>query len=114
MQLADGRLLCTYGFRDPPFAIRAVVSEDDGASWRTGAPIPIRENLPNKDLGYPFTLPLGAERAADDLLCPGRCRHDRHLEHALASGRGDRLRLEVQAGVEDEAAFALRQRPPRG
>ena len=64
MQLADGRLLCTYGFRDPPFAIRAVVSEDDGASWRTGAPIPIRENLPNKDLGYPFTLPL----SADELL----------------------------------------------
>jgi hypothetical protein len=56
--LADGRILCTYGFREPPFAIRAVLSEDGGATWRTEVPIPIREGLPNKDLGYPSTVPL--------------------------------------------------------
>ena len=61
--LGDGRLLCTYGYRKPPFAIRAVLSHDSGATWETGQTIAIRENLPNKDLGYPCTGPV-----ADGLL----------------------------------------------
>jgi hypothetical protein len=55
----DGRILCTYGFRRPPFAIRAVISADEGGSWSTDIVIDVREPLPNKDLGYPFTLNLG-------------------------------------------------------
>ena len=58
LRLADGRLLCTYGFRKPPFAIRAVLSEDDGVSWQATRPISIRAGLPNKNLGYPCTLQL--------------------------------------------------------
>lgn len=58
LSLGDGRILCTYGFRRPPFAIRAVTSEDGGATWSTSKPIAVREGLPNKDLGYPFTLKL--------------------------------------------------------
>ena len=56
--LDDGSILCTYGDRKPPFAIRAVVSSDGGGSWKTSAVITIRDRLPNKDLGYPFTLRL--------------------------------------------------------
>ena len=55
-QLPDGRLLCTYGFRRPPFAIRAVLSTDDGASWPEQGTIEIRSGLPNRDLGYPCTV----------------------------------------------------------
>jgi hypothetical protein len=62
LSLDDGRILCTYGFRRPPFAVRAVVSDDDGATWKTSRPISIREGLPNKDLGYPFTLKLGPDK----------------------------------------------------
>lgn len=58
--VSDGRILCTYGFRRPPFAICAVISDDDGATWKTSRPLAIREGLPDKDLGYPFTLALGA------------------------------------------------------
>ena len=58
LRLADGRLLCTYGFRKPPFAIRAVLSEDAGVSWQATRPISIRTGLPNKNLGYPCTLQL--------------------------------------------------------
>jgi hypothetical protein len=58
LQLDGGAILCTYGYRKPPFAVRAVISEDAGASWRADATITIRERLPNKDLGYPFTLNL--------------------------------------------------------
>lgn len=63
LKLDDGRLLCTYGYRRPPYAIRAVLSEDDGATWRTDRVITIRENLPNKNLGYPCTVAV-----ADGLL----------------------------------------------
>jgi hypothetical protein len=61
--LPDGRLLCTYGFRRPPYAIRAAVSHDDGASWLDQAPIAIRSGLRNRDLGYPCTV-----ACADGLL----------------------------------------------
>ncbi|MGD9510541.1 MAG: sialidase family protein [Geminicoccaceae bacterium] len=58
--LPDGRILCTYGFRRPPYAIRAVLSDDQGASW-TAQPIAIRSNLPSRDLGYPCTVRAGEE-----------------------------------------------------
>ncbi|NJN83291.1 MAG: exo-alpha-sialidase [Caldilineaceae bacterium] len=53
-RLADGRLCITYGFRAEPFGIRAVISEDDGQSW--GAPIVLRADGGNHDLGYPRTV----------------------------------------------------------
>jgi hypothetical protein len=57
LQLDEGRILCTYGFRRPPFAIRAAISADDGETWDRA--ISIRDGLPNRDLGYPFTLSTG-------------------------------------------------------
>jgi hypothetical protein len=59
--LTDGRVLCTYGFRRPPFAIRCVLSADQGATWTTGDPLEIRSDLPSRDLGYPCTVTAGAE-----------------------------------------------------
>jgi hypothetical protein len=54
LRLADGRILCTYGDREPPFAIRTAISEDEARSWRPGPDI--RSGLPDRDLGYPVTL----------------------------------------------------------
>ena len=56
--LPDGRLLCTYGFRRPPYAIRGVLSNDEGELDRA-RPIDIRAGLPNRDLGYPCTVSAG-------------------------------------------------------
>lgn len=56
--LGDGRLLMTYGWRQPDYGIRAVVSDDEGASWNTTETIRIRGGLPNKNLGYPSTIPF--------------------------------------------------------
>lgn len=58
--LPDGRLLCTYGYRRPPYAIRGAVSADGGASWTSEAPLELRSGLPGRDLGYPCTLPTEA------------------------------------------------------
>lgn len=63
LRLQDGRLLCTYGFRRPPFAIRCVVSTDEGRSWT--APIAIRSDMDSRDLGYPATL----QRRDGTLVC---------------------------------------------
>jgi hypothetical protein len=54
-------LLCTYGYRKPPYGIRAVLSENQGASWNLGATLEIR-SLPNRDLGYPCTLAMTGGR----------------------------------------------------
>ena len=55
-QLSDGRILCTYGFRRPPYAIRAAISTSEGDFRHVVDQIEIRANLPTRDLGYPCTV----------------------------------------------------------
>ncbi|PQA86350.1 sialidase family protein [Hyphococcus luteus] len=49
--MEDGRLVIVYGYRLPPFGIRAVVSEDGGKTW--GGEIIIRDDGGSWDVGYP-------------------------------------------------------------
>jgi BNR repeat-like domain len=56
LELPDGSILCSYGWRQPDFAIRATISDDGGETWDIEGTIRIRGGLPNKDLGYPCTL----------------------------------------------------------
>ena len=60
LKLADGRLLLTYGRRQAPFAIRALLSGDGGRSWGNSAYV-VRE-APNGDQGYTSTVALGDGR----------------------------------------------------
>ena len=53
VELADGRLVCVAGRRRPPFGITLYVSDDGGRTWNADAPLAVRANLPNRDLGYP-------------------------------------------------------------
>ncbi|MBM4436672.1 MAG: exo-alpha-sialidase [Actinobacteria bacterium] len=53
LRLADGRLVCTYSYRTPPYGLRARVSEDGGAHW--GDELVVREDGGSWDLGYPRT-----------------------------------------------------------
>ena len=55
-QLHDGPLCITYGYRNAPFGIYAVYSQDEGSTW--SAPIPLREGAGNHDIGYPRTVQL--------------------------------------------------------
>ncbi len=54
IRLQDGRLAITYGFRSPPYEMRARLSEDEGQSW--GEEIVLRTNAGCEDLGYPRTV----------------------------------------------------------
>lgn len=51
VQMKDGRIACVYGYRLPPYGVRARISEDDGRSW--GSEIIIRDDGGSWDLGYP-------------------------------------------------------------
>lgn len=56
LRLPDGRILCTYGYRYAPFGIRSVLSADEGQTWDIENPLIIRDDLPNRDLGYPASI----------------------------------------------------------
>ena len=56
--LADGRLLCSYGYRRPPYGVRACVSEDHGATWQIEQEIVLRDDGASRDLGYPSSTQL--------------------------------------------------------
>jgi len=57
LQLSDGRILCTYGYRRPPFGQRACIS-DDGITWKKENEFILRDDAFNKDLGYPVSVEL--------------------------------------------------------
>jgi hypothetical protein len=54
VRLRDGRLVVAYGVRQPPFGMRAKVSNDEGATW--GDEIVLRADGRTWDLGYPRTV----------------------------------------------------------
>lgn len=57
LRLADGRVLCSYGYRKAPFGQRACLSPD-GVTWSLDNEIILRNDAVNGDLGYPVSLEL--------------------------------------------------------
>jgi hypothetical protein len=55
--LSDGRVLCTYGYRRPPYGQRACLSSD-GVTWSLREELILRDDAPNGDLGYPASIEL--------------------------------------------------------
>ena len=62
IQLADGRILATYGIRPgshtSPGGIRACFSSDNGETWDIQTEFQIRNDFPNWDIGYPESMEL--------------------------------------------------------
>lgn len=58
LTLQNGRILCVYGRRWPPFGIRACLSSDEGETWEIDDEIILRDDFPNGDLGYPTSAQL--------------------------------------------------------
>jgi hypothetical protein len=58
ISLKDGRLLVLYGYRHPPYGIRACLSEDEGKSWIIENEIVIRDDGAGADIGYPRGMEL--------------------------------------------------------
>ncbi len=58
--LSDGRVLATYGHRRPPYGQRAALSLD-GITWDLNDEIILRDDAPNKDLGYPVSIEVAPD-----------------------------------------------------
>ena len=54
--LADGRVLCIYGHRRPPYGIGACLSIDEGETWDHDNEVVIRDDMINSNLGYPTAI----------------------------------------------------------
>jgi sialidase-1 len=58
MQLSDGRILCTYGYRRKPYGVRCCLSTDRGKTWDVKNEIVVRDDSPTWDCGYAFSIEL--------------------------------------------------------
>ncbi len=54
VRMQDGRLVAVYGYRLPPYGLRAAVSEDEGLTWNPE--IILRDDGGSWDLGYPQAI----------------------------------------------------------
>lgn len=57
MQMTDGTLVLSYGYRSEPYNIRAIVSKDNGESWSNE--IELTSGGVDWDFGYPATIERG-------------------------------------------------------
>ncbi len=57
MQMTDGTLVLSYGYRNAPYNIRAIVSKDNGESWSNE--IELTSGGVDWDFGYPATIERG-------------------------------------------------------
>lgn len=54
---SSGTLVCTYGYRNPPYGIRAMFSNDSGKTWDCGYEIYLSD-VNDSDIGYPSSVEL--------------------------------------------------------
>jgi hypothetical protein len=61
LRLKDGRILLTFGRRQPPYGIRALLSYDDGKTWDQENRIVLAADSASRDCGYPSSVQLDTE-----------------------------------------------------
>jgi hypothetical protein len=63
MRLPDGRALLVYGYRHPPFGIRARVLDAECRNIAAAPEVILRDDGGGVDLGYPWATMIGQDRA---------------------------------------------------
>jgi hypothetical protein len=63
LRLPDRRVLLVYGYRHPPFGIRARVLDAECTNLASAPEIVLRDDGSNGDLGYPWATMLSKHRA---------------------------------------------------
>ena len=81
VQLQDGRVAVTYGFRVKPFGVRARISADGGCTW--GPEIVLRDDGYDGDLGYPRSLVRPDGKVMTIYYFNGPREEDRAIEATL-------------------------------
>lgn len=62
-RLEDGRVLLVYGYRHPPFGIRARILDAECTDFADAAEIVLRDDGGGTDLGYPWAAAMPGRRA---------------------------------------------------
>jgi len=62
LQLTDNRVLLTYGYRHPPFGIRARILNAECTDFATSEEFILRDDGGNNDIGYSWPVQLDANR----------------------------------------------------
>ena len=62
LQLPDGRVLLTYGYRHKPFGIRARILNAECTDFETAPEMVLREDGDNDDIGYTWPVQLDKNR----------------------------------------------------
>ena len=63
LQLPDQRVLLVYGYRHPPFGVRARVLDPECTNAASASETVLRDDGGNGDLGYPWAALLSKDRA---------------------------------------------------
>lgn len=63
LRLPDKRVLLVYGYRHPPFGIRARVLDAECSDFATAPELVLRDDGGNGDLGYPWATMVSKNRA---------------------------------------------------
>ena len=58
LRLTDGRILLTFGRRQPPYGIRGLLSHDDGVTWDQEHRVVLAADSASRDCGYPSSIQL--------------------------------------------------------
>ena len=56
--LKNGDVLLTYGERNKPFGVHAMLSHDRGKTWDEGSKIVLADDAASTDCGYPSSVQL--------------------------------------------------------
>jgi sialidase-1 len=59
IELADGRVLLTYGQRNTPRGVEAIMSLDGGRTWDPATKVKLAEEVKYGDNGYPSSVQIG-------------------------------------------------------
>lgn len=62
IQLTDGRVLMTFGERNAPRGVRALLSKDGGKTWDKSKEVVLADDAPNVDCGYPSSIEVSKGR----------------------------------------------------
>ena len=56
MRHSSGVLISVFGYREMPFEIRAIISDDEGKTW--SKPLTLHTDCVSPDMGYPSSVEL--------------------------------------------------------
>jgi hypothetical protein len=83
IRLADGRIALTYGFREAPYGIRAMISADEGKTW--GDEFVLRGDGAGWDLGYPRTVQRADGKCVTMYYFNDGARPERYIAYTIWS-----------------------------